>query len=192
MIVVDNTIITDDIVDQCFACDLGCCHGRCCVEGDSGAPLLESELPVLRSILPAVAPYMAAAGRDAVERQGVAVTDAAGELCTPLVDDGECAFVAWGDDGTAYCAIERAYRDGTISFPKPVSCHLYPLRVDDFGRFVSVNYHRWEVCRGAVAHGRQCGVPLYRYLRQPLIRRFGQQWYDQLLDEIALGQQQQQ
>ena len=96
--------------------------------------------------------------------------------------------MAWGEDGTAYCAIEQAYRDGKIDWPKPISCHLYPLRIDEYGEFNSVNYHRWDLCRCAMAKGRECGVPLYKYLREPLIRRFGQEWYDELLEQCqAIG-----
>lgn len=185
MLIVKDCIVTEDIADRCFCCDLARCKGQCCVEGDCGAPLEESEIPILEKILPQVAPYMTPAGLEAVRRDGVSALDNAAEPCTPLVNGRECAYVAWGEDGTAYCAIEQACRDGKTDFLKPVSCHLYPLRVDCYGEFTAVNYHRWDICRCAVAEGSRCGQPLYVYLRQPLIRRFGQEWYDELLENIA-------
>lgn len=187
MIIVKNSIVSDDIADQCFGCDLGCCQGACCIDGDSGAPLLEEEIPLLEAALPEALPFMTEAGRAAVETQGVAVRDKDGDLGTPLIDDGACAYISYADDGTALCAIERAYRAATHHssliahhFPKPVSCHLYPIRVEDYSEFSAVNYHQWDICRCA----RGKGEPLYKYLREPLVRRFGQEWYDELIQEI--------
>lgn len=185
MLIVKDCIVSENIADKCFACDLAQCKGQCCVEGDCGAPLLESEIADLQRVLPEVLPYMTEAGRKVVETLGVSDLDNAADPCTPLVDDRECAYVAWGEDGTAYCAIEQAYRDGKIDWMKPVSCHLYPIRVDVYGEFTAVNYHEWDVCRCAVVKGRQCGVPLYQYLKEPLIRRFGQDWYNELVEEIG-------
>ena len=182
MLVVKNTIVSDDIAECRFACDLACCKGQCCVDGDCGAPLLESEISDLERVLPEVLPYMTDEGRDVVQREGVWALDNVEEPCTPLVGNRECAFVAWGDDGTAYCAIEQAFRDGKIDYQKPVSCHLYPIRVDDYEEFTAVNYHRWDVCRHAVNN--PDAQPLYIYLRDPLIRRFGQEWYDELLQQV--------
>ena len=185
MLIVQNAIVSEDVVDRCFCCDLAQSKGCCCVEGDFGAPLLEEEIPILEQILSQVRPYMTEEGRRVVDNEGVSSLDNAADPCTPLVDNRECAYVAWGSDGTAYCAIEQAYRNGCIAFPKPVSCHLYPIRVDDFGEFTAVNYHEWDVCSCARIKGKETGIPLYRYLEQPLIRRFGQSWYDELLEQIA-------
>lgn len=184
MLIVQNTIVSDDLAECCFACDLCCCKGQCCVEGDCGAPLLKKEIPDLERILPDVLPYMTEAGRTVVDRTGVWTYDNAWEPCTPLVNNRECAFVAWGDDGTAFCAIEQAFLDGKVDFRKPVSCHLYPVRVDDYEEFTAVNYHQWEVCSSARKRGAETGVPLYQYLKEPLIRRFGQEWYEELVEEI--------
>ena len=183
MLIVDNCIITDDIADHCFCCDLATCKGQCCVEGDAGAPLESSEVRVLESIWPAVSPYMTEAGRRAVETQGVAVDTDTDQPCTPLVDGRECAYVVW-QEGKALCAIEKACRDHKTDFLKPVSCHLYPIRVDNFGEFTSLNYHRWNVCRTAATKGAAQRIPLYKYLKEPLIRRFGKEWYSQLETEI--------
>lgn len=189
MIVVQNSIVSDDIADRRFGCDLGCCRGACCVDGDSGAPLLKEEVPVLEAILPEVKPYMTAEGLDAVERQGVAVRDNDGDLGTPLIAGGACAYITYDGD-LALCAIEKAFRANNFQFPnfnfqfpKPVSCHLYPIRVEDYGEFTAVNYHRWDICRSAQGHG----DPLYIYLKEPLVRRFGQAWYDELLGQIKLS-----
>lgn len=184
MLIVSNCIVSEDIVDRCFCCPLSECKGQCCVEGDAGAPLEEEEVADLERILPQVKPYMTEKGLAAIEEQGVAVREDGFGISTPLVDDRECAFVAWGTDGTAYCAIEQAWRDGKTDFMKPVSCHLYPLRLDNYGEFVAVNYHQWDICRCAANH--PDGKPLYQYLREPLVRRFGQAWYDELLEQIAL------
>lgn len=192
MLIVKDCIVSDHLADLRFACDLAKCKGACCVEGDSGAPLREEEVAVLESVLPAVLPYMSEKGREAVARQGVAVRDKDGDLGTPLVDGRECAFTVWDDDGTALCAIEKAYRDPRsrfpaldAPFPKPVSCHLYPVRVEEYGDFTAVNYHEWEVCRCAVAKDNTMRKPLYEYLKEPLIRRFGQEWYDELTAEVG-------
>ncbi|MBR1849853.1 MAG: DUF3109 family protein [Bacteroidales bacterium] len=180
MLIVQNCILTDDIVDQRFDCNLAQCHGRCCIEGDYGAPLTSDETETITNILPQIEPYMTPEGRKAITKQGVSVPDNDNEPTTPLIDGRECAYICHGTNGTALCAIEAACRDGKCSFLKPISCHLYPLRLDDFGQFISINYHRWEVCRSAAGHGQ----PLYRYLKEPLIRRFGQEWYDELLDQV--------
>ncbi len=172
MIIVGNTIVSDDLADQCFQCDLACCKGACCVEGDSGAPLREEEVAELKRVLPDAWPLMTPEGREAVERQGVAVRDKDGDLGTPLIDGGACAFITPGPDGCTFCALQGLY--------KPVSCHLYPVRVEDYGEFTTVNYHQWDICRCAKGKG----MPLYQYLKEPLIRRFGQEWYDELLQEI--------
>ncbi len=177
MIIVQNTIVSDDIADQIFGCDLACCKGACCVEGDSGAPLLENEVEMLEAILPQALPLMTEEGRAAVEVQGVAVRDKDGDLGTPLINGGACAFAIFREDRTALCALQNLY--------KPISCHLYPIRVQDYGEFMAVNYHKWDICKH---HDHKCGQPLYIYLKEPLVRRFGQEWYDELVNEIETNQ----
>ena len=174
MIIVQNSIVSDDIADQRFGCDLACCKGACCVDGDSGAPLMEDEVAKIEAVLEEALPKMTEEGRKAVEEQGVAVRDKDGDLGTTLIDGGACAFVTPGPDGCTFCALQGLY--------KPVSCHLYPIRVEDFGEFTAVNYHQWNICRPAKCKGE----PLYIYLKEPLIRRFGQEWYDELLEQIKL------
>lgn len=181
MLIVQNCIISEDICDICFCCPLRRCKGECCVEGDAGAPLTDSEVILLQQLLPKIEPYMTDGGKDAVRQHGVCEPDCTEEPCTTLIDGKECAFVTW-QDGMALCAIEKAYREGKTDFIKPISCHLYPLRLADYGEFISVNYHRWKVCRCAVQEGAIQGTPLYIYLKEPLIRRFGQQWYGELTE----------
>ena len=180
MIIVENAIISEDIADRCFCCDLGQCRGMCCVEGDAGAPLDADEADTLNSLLPKIRPYMTAEGIAEVERSGVATHDSEGVLCTPLVNNRECVYAVF-ENGVALCAIEKAFFDKKINFRKPVSCHLYPLRIDDYGEFQTVNYHSWDVCKSAVCNGEKQGTPLYIYLREPLIRRFGNRWYNELV-----------
>lgn len=166
--------MSDDVADCRFGCDLGCCKGACCVDGDSGAPLLKEEVARLEAVLPDVLPLLTPEGREAVEAQGVAVRDKDGDLGTPLIDGGACAYITYSDDGCALCALQGFY--------KPVSCHLYPIRVEDYGEFQAVNYHQWDICR--CAKGR--GEPLYVCLKEPLIRRFGEAWYEELVEQINL------
>lgn len=172
MILVGNSIVSDDVADKRFGCDLTKCKGACCVDGDSGAPLMENEVAELEKVLPDVVPLLTPEGRMAIERQGVAVRDKDGDLGTPLIDGGACAYITYSADGCALCALQGLY--------KPVSCHLYPIRVEDYGEFTAVNYHEWDICRCAKGHGK----PLYVGLKEPLIRRFGNEWYEELVEQI--------
>lgn len=181
MIIVENSIISEDIADKCFCCDLDQCRGMCCVEGDAGAPLEKSEIPILDEIFPKIRPYMTAEGIAEAERNGLHTTDSEGVLCTPLVNNRECIFTIF-EEGIAKCAIEKAFFDKKITFRKPVSCHLYPLRIDDYGEFQTVNYHTWDVCKTAVCKGEKEQMPLYIYLKEPLIRKFGEKWYNELVE----------
>ena len=180
MIEIDDKIVSSDILRECFACDLGKCKGICCVEGDAGAPLELDEVDLLEEEYENYAPYMTEEGRREVERQGFMVVDSDGDYTTPLVNNAECAY-AFCENGVTFCAIERAYREGKCSFLKPISCHLYPIRVMQFsnGTFV-LNYHRWSVCRDAVECGRKIGLPVYKALKEPIIRRFGEDFYKAL------------
>lgn len=180
MIIVENAIISEDIADRCFCCDIAQCHGMCCVEGDAGAPLEKTECEELTKIMPILRNYMTAEGIAEVERLGVSAVDETGAPCTPLVNNRECVYAVF-ENGVAMCAIEKAYLDKKITFRKPVSCHLYPIRIEDYGEFQTVNYHVWDVCRSAVCNGEKQGTPLYIYLKEPLIRRFGKRWYNELV-----------
>jgi len=180
MIEIDDKIVSTDLLRECFACDLSRCKGICCVEGNAGAPLEMDEVDILEEEWENYRPYMTGAGIEAVERQGFMVVDPEGDYTTPLVDDAECAY-SYEENGITYCAIERAWREGKCAFRKPVSCHLYPIRVARFSNgTVGLNYHRWSVCQPARECGRRLGIPVYKALREPIVRAFGEAFYNQL------------
>lgn len=177
MIEIDDKIVSADLLRECFACDLSQCRGICCVEGNAGAPLEADEVDILEREYEAYRPYMTAEGIEAVERQGFMVVDAEGDYTTPLVDDAECAY-ARNENGVTLCAIEKAWLEGKTPFRKPISCHLYPIRLVHFSNgSIGLNYHRWSVCEPARRCGRKLGIPVYRALREPIIRRFGEEFY---------------
>jgi hypothetical protein len=185
MLQIDNAVLSFDILEKKFVCDLKKCHGVCCVHGDSGAPLEESEIKVLDDIYPRVRPFMRKEGIEAVEEQGSSVIDSDGDKVTPLVMGKECAYVVF-EGGVAKCSIEKAYESKVISFQKPISCHLYPIRVTKYSSFEALNFHEWSICKPALLCGEKKGIPLYIYLKTPLIRKFGEKWYEKLV--IAVGE----
>lgn len=180
MIEIDDKIVSTDLLKECFACDLEQCKGICCVEGNAGAPLEMEEIDILEEEFSNFRPYMTEAGVQAVEEQGFMVIDTDGDYTTPLVNDAECAY-SFEENGITFCAIERAWREGKCSFQKPISCHLYPIRVAQFRNgTLGLNYHRWEVCRSACKCGKRLGIPVYKALKEPIIRRFGEEFYERL------------
>ena len=179
MIVIDHTIVSDDLYLVRFSCHLQRCLGSCCVGGDAGAPLEEEEISLLEDHLEDIEPFMTEGGIRTVREQGVFDYDAQGHFVTPLINDGECAFTNF-DKGIAYCSIERAHERGVVSFKKPVSCHLYPVRVSKYNEFEAVNYHKWNICKPALKKGKKEGLPLYRFLKMALTRKFGEEWYRNL------------
>ena len=185
MIIIDNTSISDDLYMVRFCCHLERCLGACCVAGDAGAPLEEDEISILEDELEHFKPYMTQRGIKTVADQGVFDYDIQGKFVTPLVNGGECAFTNFAD-GIAYCAIERAYNEGQTSFRKPVSCHLYPVRITTYESFDAVNYNKWNICKPALKMGNKQGLPLYKFLKPALVRKYGLKWYKTLEAEIAL------
>lgn len=180
MIEIDDKIVSLDLLRECFLCDLPRCKGLCCVEGNAGAPLEAEEVELLKAEYEHYKPYLTGEGIAAIEQQGFMVPDEEGDLTTPLVNGAQCAY-AYTENGITLCAVERAYREGRCGFRKPISCHLYPIRVVRFSNgTLGLNYHRWEVCRPAVACGRKAGIPVYKALREPIIRRFGKEFYKAL------------
>lgn len=186
MIVIGKTVVSDDIADHFFVCDLSRCKGACCVEGDLGAPLSEDELPVVEAVYEKVKPYMSEEGRKAVQEQGLYIKDWEDDFSTPTVKGRECAFAVW-EKGILKCAFEMAYNKGSISFKKPISCHLYPIRITTYDHYDAVNYDRWHICSDACHNGEKLGIPLYRFLKEPLIRKYGKEWYDELVEKIEKG-----
>jgi hypothetical protein len=180
MIIVGDKLISEDIIDRHFICDLKACKGACCVDGDSGAPLLESETRILESELPVLKEWITEEGRRAVEEQGAFMKDSDGDWVTPLIEGRQCAYTVFESDGTASCGIEKAWKAGATPFQKPISCHLYPIRVSPLAEYEALNYHRWNICSPACALGREHKVPVYRFLKEALVRAFGEAWYTEL------------
>ncbi len=180
MIQIDDTIISMDCLSEKFCCDLEACKGACCIEGDAGAPVELDEVAELEEALPKVWNELSASAQAVIDRQGVVYTDRDGDLVTSIVNGKDCVFTCYDDKGNCFCALEKAYREGRSNFYKPASCHLYPIRLKKFGGMVALNYHRWDVCRMAMEKGKQLNLPVYRFLKEPLIRRFGEAWYEEL------------
>ena len=180
MVQIQDTIVSFDVITKEFCCDLKKCKGACCIEGDAGAPVTADEIAEIEQLLPVIRQDLSEQALKVIDAQGVAYPDPEGELVTSIVNGKDCVFTVYGEDGCCYCAIEKAWREGKCSFMKPVSCHLYPIRVKRLGQFWGLNYDRWDVCQAAAIKGHREGIPVYRYLKEPLIRRFGQAWYDEL------------
>jgi hypothetical protein len=179
MIAIEDTLISDDLVMKSFVCNLNKCKGACCVQGDSGAPLKEDEVDEISRLLPDIKPFMNPQYVQDIEQNGFFETDKEGDRVTTCQPSGECNFVVY-KNGIASCSIEDAYHAGVILFQKPISCHLYPVRIKEYASFTAVNYHQWDICHAACEQGNALQVPVYRFLKAPLIRRFGEGWYEAL------------
>lgn len=184
MILVDNAVLSDDIKENFFVCDLEACKGACCVEGDLGAPLEEHELKELEGAFEVVKPYLSEEGLKAIEEQGLYIKDFEGDYSTTTIGGKECAFAVYDEDKKLKCGIEQAYLDGKTKWKKPISCHLYPIRVTKYDHYDALNYDRWDICSAACALGEKLGVPVYKFLKEPLIRKYGEAWYQELCEEI--------
>lgn len=180
MFIIQDTLVSLDVLEKEFCCDLDKCRGCCCIEGDAGAPLTSEEEKQIETILPILLPSMTKEARDIVTKQGIAYNDPSGERVTSIVNDRDCVFSRTDHNGWCYCLIEKAYNKGEIAFKKPISCHLYPIRLTQVGERVGVEYQRWDICHCARILGKKKHIPLYEFLKEPLIRRFGQEWYDEL------------
>jgi len=184
MIEVGNVLVHEDVVKENFVCNLKKCKGACCLEGDSGAPLNHDELHILDEIYPKVKPFMTAKGIATIEETGTYVTDFEGDYTTPCVDTNkECAYVTW-ENGITKCAIEKAYEYGAINWKKPISCHLYPIRITKYPEFDVLNYDRWSICSPACSFGNELKVHVHEFLKEPLIRKFGEEWYKELEEAV--------
>lgn len=186
MIQIANTLLSDEIFEAQFICDLCKCKGQCCVDGESGAPLTREEHDKIEEILPVIWDDLSPKAQQLISEQGISYNDTDGELVTSIVNGEECVFTYYDENGICKCAIDTAYREGRIAVQKPISCHLYPIRLTDYADYTAVNYHQWSICRPAVKLGRKEGVPLYRFLREPLIRRFGEEWYNEVCEAATL------
>ena len=184
MIIIQETVISDDIADHFFVCNLEACKGACCVEGDLGAPLEAPELKILEQEYANIKPFLTEAGQAAIEAQGLYIKDWEGDFSTTTIDDKECAYALWDERGILKCGIEQAYLAGATTFKKPISCHLYPIRITKYEGFDALNYDRWNICNPACSFGEKLGVRIYQFLKEPLIRKYGEGWYGQLVQEI--------
>jgi hypothetical protein len=186
MIAIENTLVSDELFDRKFVCDLNACKGACCVEGESGAPLDAEEIGLIEDDLSKILPFLTPRGKETIERTGVFTVDSDGDYVTPLNNGAECAFTIFDDKGIAKCGIEQAYIAGATTFRKPVSCHLYPVRLNQLKDYIAVNYHHWPICAPACACGEKLDVPVYAFLKDSLIRKFGEAWYQQLCEAAKL------
>lgn len=175
-----KTLVSEEIIENDFVCNLSACKGACCIDGDAGAPLEDDEIDILKAIYPKVKPFLRPEGIAAIEEQGTHTTNAFGEHETPLIDGADCAYVIFDEHNTALCAIEEAYNQGEVDWKKPVSCHLYPIRVKAYSEFSAVNYNRWHICDDACSLGKELQVPIYKFVKEALVRKFGADWYSDL------------
>jgi hypothetical protein len=185
MILIDDTVISEDVADEFFVCDLAKCKGACCVEGDLGAPLEEEELAIIERIQGDIAPFLSPDGLAEIAKQGTWVKDEDGDFSTPIIEGRECVYALYDEKGYLKCGIEQAYFSGKTDFRKPISCHLYPIRVKDFSEFTAVNYDKWDICNDACTLGKELQVPVYKFVKEALVRKFGEDWYLEL-EKVAL------
>ncbi len=178
-----KTLISEDIIEKEFVCNLSACKGECCIAGDAGAPLDEEETLILDEIFDKVKPFLRDEGIRAIESQGTFIKNN-GDFETPLIDGKECAYLIFDQNNMALCGIEKAYREGKVNWRKPISCYLYPIRLKKFTGMTALNYDRWDICSDACALGKELQVPIYKFLKEPLIEKFGQEWYDELEEVV--------
>ncbi|MDR0972052.1 MAG: DUF3109 family protein [Bacteroidales bacterium] len=184
MFVVGKCIVSEDIKDIKFCCDIPKCKGSCCIEGDCGAPLKKQEIKTIEEILPIIKPYIKKESWDIIEQRGFFEKFPSQDIATSIINGKDCVFLFYDEKKIAKCAIEKAFEEGKIPFKKPISCHLYPLRVQDYGEFLAINYHKWSVCKDALVKGKKEDKALYKILEEPLKRAFGKKWYEELVLQI--------
>ncbi len=184
MFQIGKTLISEEIIENDFVCNITACKGACCIDGDAGAPLDDRETEILVDIYRDVKPFLRAEGIAVIEKEGAFIRGEDGEWETPLVNGSECAYVVFSDNGTAKCGLEDAYNAGVTTWKKPVSCHMYPVRIREYSEFTAVNYHKWEICDAACSLGSELQVPIYKFVKEALVRKFGEEWYAEL-EQVA-------
>ncbi|MFT5641099.1 MAG: hypothetical protein ACI9A7_001201 [Cyclobacteriaceae bacterium] len=184
MIQIGKILVSDDIKSEFFVCNLDKCKGACCVEGDLGAPLEKEELSLIEEVVEHVKPYLSKEAINALEEHGPYILDEEGDFSTTTVNNKECAFAFYDDKKILKCGIEQAHKDGKTDFKKPMSCHLYPIRAVKLHDHLALNYDRWDICSPACGLGEKLGVPVYKFLKDALIRKFGEEWYIELSKAI--------
>ena len=177
---IQDKVVSIDLFEKKFVCDLTACKGACCIEGDAGAPLTFEEVSIIEDDLEKIKPFMRPEGIAAVEETGVFYMDWDNEPVSTLVNEKECAFVTFDDKGTALCAIEQAHKAGKTEFKKPISCHLYPIRVKKYNEFTALNYNEWNICKSACDCGDKLDVKVYKFLKEPIVRAFGEEFFIEL------------
>ena len=180
MFQIDKSLVSEEIITNHFVCNLNSCKGACCVEGEAGAPLEKEETEFLEKNYDLIAPFLNEKGKAAIKKQGKFIRVDKDTFETPLVDNKECAYVVFGNNGTTQCGIENAHRANAIDWKKPISCHLYPIRVKEYSEFNAVNYHRWQICDAGCQLGDSLKIPIYQFVKDALIRKFGNKWYSEL------------
>ena len=180
MLEIQDKLVSLDLIERYFCCDLDACLGACCIEGDAGAPITEEEKNEIERVLPIVYDELLPGAKREIDDRGVSYIDEEGDLVTTIVNGRDCAFTCYAKNGVCLCALERAYREGRTNFLKPASCSLYPVRLTEYPTFTAVNLHRWKICRPAEKKGRELGLRAYQFLKEPLTRQFGKDWYDEL------------
>jgi len=179
MVQIEDAIVSLDVIEKEFSCDMFACKGACCVAGDSGAPLEPDEILAIENAMPSISNFLSEKSLEVIEKSGIAVIDSDGDLVTPLLNQKECAFVVF-KNGIAECAIEKSWEKGICTLQKPISCHLYPIRLKKYNSFTAVNYHPWEICNPAIKNGKINQKHIYEFAKSALIRKFGKEWYHQL------------
>ncbi|MFM1874299.1 MAG: hypothetical protein RL266_36 [Bacteroidota bacterium] len=188
MFAIQHTLVSLDLLERHFVCDLNACKGICCVKGDAGAPVTDQEIDLLENIIDDILPFLDEEGKEMIAEKGVFEIDVDGDKGTSLLKDGRCAYALIDQNGMVSCGIEKAYNAGAIQFKKPISCHLYPVRITEYKEYDAVNYNRWSICKPACDCGSKLQVPLYRFLKEALIRKYGEAWYEELeeIDKLRL------
>lgn len=180
MLLIKDTLVSLDLIERFFVCDLDSCLGQCCIDGDAGAPLLEEEKQAIDAHMDEIMPLLNPAAQRIIREEGSSYIDEEGDLVTQIVGGKDCVYTTYAEGGKCLCALEKAYREGKLPQLKPSSCHLYPVRLKDCGDLTAVNLHRWKICKCAEIMGRSKHVRAYEFLKEPLIRKFGEEWYDEL------------
>ena len=180
MIEIGKAVVSLDILEKQFCCDITKCKGACCVEGDSGAPVTEEEAKIIEELYPEFQEYLSEENQLEISRQGFSLVDSDGDLVTPIIGNNECVFTFTDENGITLCAIEKAYIEKKTNFRKPVSCHLFPIRITAYKRFDAVNYQKLDICKPGRICGKSSNLPLWQYLKEPLIRKYGEKWYNDL------------
>lgn len=187
MLIHQNTVVADDIFEKNFVCNLEACKGACCVEGDAGAPLELEELLIIDEIYELVKPYLSAEAQKVIAKKGLYEVDSEGDYCTTTINNRECVFAIYDENKILKCGIEQAYLDKKIAFKKPISCHLYPIRITKTKEFDMLNYSKWDICNAACTLGEKLKIPVYQFLKEPLVRKYGKEWFEELEVIIKLN-----